>query len=154
MVWICSTHVELDVSGERLSIDPFDDDNGTFSSWSTGGRLGAVPEGSVRDVAGTLPDVAIADLRDFGQPSDRRLPLPQPGAQPALAPRSPRKSHRNWRSAIFGALRRLWIPFLILVVIGAGGLTVARLHGVFGSENGRLYPDTQPNVTGRFDPST
>ena len=29
---------------------------------------------------------------------------------------------------------------------------MARLHGVFGSENGRLYADTQPNVTTRFDP--
>ena len=29
---------------------------------------------------------------------------------------------------------------------------MARLHGVFGSENGRLYPDTQPNVTGGFEP--
>ena len=135
-----------------MSIDPFDDGNGTFSSWSTGGRLGAVPEGSVRDVAGTLPDVAIADLRDFGQPSGRRLPLPQPGAQPALEPRSPRKSHRNWRSAIFGVLRRLWIPLLILVVIGAGGLTVSRLHGVFGSEKGPLYAGTQANDNARFDP--
>ena len=59
-----------------MSIDPLDDDNGTFSSWSTGGRLGAVVEPGVRDVAETLPDVAIADLRDVGQPSDRGLPLP------------------------------------------------------------------------------
>jgi hypothetical protein len=49
-------------------------------------------------------------------------------------------------------LRRVWIPLLILAVIGAGGLTVARLHGVFGSEKGRSYADAQTNVTARFDP--
>ena len=49
-------------------------------------------------------------------------------------------------------MRRLWIPLLIVVVIGAGGLTVSRLHGVFGSEKGRSYADTQTNVTARFDP--
>jgi hypothetical protein len=49
-------------------------------------------------------------------------------------------------------LGRLWIPLLILVVIGAGGLTVARLHGVFGAEKGRSYADPQTNVTARFDP--
>jgi hypothetical protein len=151
MVWSCSTRVELDVSAERASIDPLDDDNGTFSSWSTGGRLGAMVEPGVRDLAGARPDVDIAELRD-SQRFEREIPLPQSAGQPALAPRSPRKSRRNWRSAIFSAASRLWIPALILAVIAAGGLTVARLHGVFGSENGRLYSDSQANVSGRFDP--
>jgi Mycobacterium membrane protein len=40
-------------------------------------------------------------------------------------------------------LRRLWIPFLILAVIGAGGLTVSRLHNIFGSEKRPMYADSQ-----------
>jgi hypothetical protein len=49
-------------------------------------------------------------------------------------------------------LRRLWIPLLILVVIGAATLTVARLHGIFGAEKRPSYADSQSNVTTRFDP--
>ncbi len=45
--------------------------------------------------------------------------------------------------AIFRVLRRLWIPLVILVVIGAGGLTVSRLHGIFGSEKRPSYADTR-----------
>jgi hypothetical protein len=41
---------------------------------------------------------------------------------------------------------------LILVVIGGGGVTVARLHGVFGAEKAPAYADTQTNVSARFDP--
>jgi hypothetical protein len=48
-------------------------------------------------------------------------------------------------------LRRVWIPLLILAVIGAGGLTVARLHGVFGSENGGAYSGPQTNSAARFE---
>jgi hypothetical protein len=44
---------------------------------------------------------------------------------------------------IFRALRRLWIPLVVLAVIGAGGLTVSRLHGIFGSEKRPLYADTR-----------
>ncbi len=44
---------------------------------------------------------------------------------------------------IFRVLRRLWIPLVVLVVIAAGGLTVSRLHGLFGSEKGLPYADTR-----------
>jgi hypothetical protein len=44
---------------------------------------------------------------------------------------------------IFRALRRLWIPLVVLAVIGAGGLTVSRLHGIFGSEKPTSYADTR-----------
>jgi hypothetical protein len=37
----------------------------------------------------------------------------------------------------------VWIPLVILVVIAAGGLTVSRLHGVFGSEKRTSYADTR-----------
>jgi hypothetical protein len=38
------------------------------------------------------------------------------------------------------------------VVIGAGGLTVSRLHGIFGSENRPAYADTKINDTTSFNP--
>jgi hypothetical protein len=49
-------------------------------------------------------------------------------------------------------LRQLWIPLVILVVIGAGGWTVSRLHGAFGSEKQRLYADTRISNTTSFNP--
>jgi hypothetical protein len=46
----------------------------------------------------------------------------------------------------------LWIPLVILVVIGAGGLTVSRLHGVFGSEKRPSYADTKVSENTTYDP--
>ena len=46
----------------------------------------------------------------------------------------------------------MWIPLVILVVIGAGGWTVSRLHGVFGSEKQPLYAETRTNDTQPFNP--
>jgi MmpS family membrane protein len=37
-------------------------------------------------------------------------------------------------------------------VIGAGGLTVSRLHGIFGSEKRASYADTKINDNKTFDP--
>ena len=48
---------------------------------------------------------------------------------------------------ILRVLRRLWIPVVVLAVIGAGGLTVSRLHGIFGSENRPSYGDTKVDTT-------
>lgn len=123
-----------------------------FSSWSTGGRLGAVVEPGVRDVAEALPDVAIADLGDGSQPSGRELLFPRRPDQPSLTPRAPRKSHRNRRLAFFSVLRRLWIPLVIFAVIGGGGWTVSRLHGVFGTEKRPLYADAGSTDTKVFNP--
>ena len=46
-------------------------------------------------------------------------------------------------STIFRVLKRLWIPLLVLVVAVAGGFTVSRLHGIFGSDNRPAYADTK-----------
>jgi hypothetical protein len=137
-----------------VSINPLDDDKRVFSSWPTDGRLGAVVESGVRDVdvAEAPSDVAIADLRGVSQPSGRGFTLPRRAGRPSRAPRAPRKSHRNRRFAMSSLLRRLWIPLLILVVIGAGGLTVSRLHGIFGSEKRPSYADSQSNDSTRFNP--
>ena len=53
---------------------------------------------------------------------------------------------------IFGVLRRLWIPLLVLVVIAAGGFAVSRLHGIFGSEKRPSYADTNIADTKPFNP--
>lgn len=55
-------------------------------------------------------------------------------------------------STIFRLLRRLWIPLLVLVVVAAGGFTVSRLHGMFGSEKRPTYADTKVNDSKPFDP--
>jgi nitrate reductase NapE component len=56
------------------------------------------------------------------------------------------------RIGIFGVLKRVWIPLVIVTVVGAGGWTVARLHSVFGSEKRPLYADIRVNDTKPFDP--
>jgi len=46
----------------------------------------------------------------------------------------------------------MWIPLLVLVVVAAGGFTVSRLHGIFGSENRPSYADTRVDDTKPFNP--
>jgi hypothetical protein len=53
---------------------------------------------------------------------------------------------------IFRVLKRLWIPLVILAVIGAGGFAVSRLHGVFGSEKSITYGDTRRDEAKPFNP--
>lgn len=53
---------------------------------------------------------------------------------------------------IFGLLKRLWIPLLVLLVVGVAGFTVSRLHGIFGSEKRSTYSDTQADNAETYDP--
>jgi hypothetical protein len=53
---------------------------------------------------------------------------------------------------IFGALRRLWIPLVILAVVVAGGFAVIRIHGIFGSEKRPSYSDTKGEQNTPFNP--
>lgn len=69
--------------------------------------------------------------------------MPQHGAGLLVQGRSP---------AIFRLLKRLWIPLLVLVVVAAGGFTVSRLHGIFGSDNRVSYADTRAADSKPFDP--
>jgi nitrate reductase NapE component len=58
-----------------------------------------------------------------------------------------------WRElAIFRLLKRVWIPLVIAVVVGAGGFTVARLHGVFGTENRPAYTGADREEKRAHDP--
>lgn len=51
-----------------------------------------------------------------------------------------------------GILKHVWIPLVILVVVVAGGITVTRLHGIFGSEKRPSYADTRQQDTKPFNP--
>lgn len=53
---------------------------------------------------------------------------------------------------IFKALKRLWIPLVILGVLGAGGFTVSRLHSIFGSDDRISYSDTRTDDSRPFNP--
>lgn len=88
--------------------------------------------GSVHDVEPARSDITLATGQDAGPAA----PTPPPQGRP-------RKSRRNPARVIFGALKRLWIPLVVLVVIAVGGLTVSRLHGLFGSEKSLTYADTR-----------
>ena len=63
---------------------------------------------------------------------------------------------RTWRfrggSTIIRVLRRVWIPLLVLVVLGAGAFTVSRLHGIFGSDKRPTYADTKLSENKPFNP--
>jgi hypothetical protein len=53
---------------------------------------------------------------------------------------------------IFRVLERLWIPLVIVVVIGLGGFTVSRIHGIFGSEKRPAYSDSATDDSKPFNP--
>jgi hypothetical protein len=44
------------------------------------------------------------------------------------------------------------VPLVILAVVVAGGFTVSRLHGIFGSEKQLSYSDTRANDSKPFNP--
>ena len=46
----------------------------------------------------------------------------------------------------------MWIPVVIVVVLMAGGFTVQRLHGVFGSQVRPAYADTELGERKPYDP--
>ena len=122
-----------------------------FDQLTPGMKGGAVEE---RDVL-ARSDGAIADRRDVGRRSGRRPTLLRTGRQPSPAPQArggSRNSRRNQGFTIVGVLRRLWVPLVILVVIGAGGLTVSRLHGIFGSEKRPSYAETRIDDAKPFNP--
>jgi nitrate reductase NapE component len=54
--------------------------------------------------------------------------------------------------SIFRVLERVWIPLVIVVVIGLGGFTVWRIHGIFGSERRPAYSDSATDDSKPFNP--
>lgn len=49
-------------------------------------------------------------------------------------------------------MKRLWLVLVIIAVIAVGGLTVKRLHGVFGTDNRLTYADTRTEDTKPVNP--
>ena len=54
--------------------------------------------------------------------------------------------------SIFRVLERVWIPLVIAVVVGLGGFTVWRIHGIFGSEKRPAYSDSMTDDSKPFNP--
>jgi nitrate reductase NapE component len=54
--------------------------------------------------------------------------------------------------SIFRVLERAWIPLVIVVVVGLGGFTVWRIHGIFGSEKRPSYSDSKADDSKPFNP--
>ncbi|OBA81789.1 hypothetical protein A9W99_13280 [Mycobacterium sp. 1164966.3] len=46
----------------------------------------------------------------------------------------------------------MWVALVILAVVIAGGFTVSRLHGIFGSEKRLSYGDTRVDDSKPFNP--
>jgi hypothetical protein len=109
--------------------------------------VGAVVEGSLPDVEPARSDGATGGTPDAGQPAGRR----GIGRRSPRQPSSPVKRRRR-KFGILSGLKRLWIPLVILAVIGAGGFAVSKLRSVFGTEEHLSYSDTQPEDTKPIDP--
>lgn len=49
---------------------------------------------------------------------------------------------------MLGALKRVWLPLLVVVVVAVGGFTVHRVRGYFGddgnAESSQVFEDTKP----------
>ena len=102
-------------------------------------------EGRLPDVEQTQPDVITWHNGDTPpQPADEPAPLPPPKS-------GARKGRRN-QGLVFTLLKRLWIPLIVIAVLAAGGLTVSRLHGIFGSEKPLSYGDTKKDTGAPYNP--
>jgi nitrate reductase NapE component len=66
--------------------------------------------------------------------------------------RRPGKRQRVKGISIFRVLQRLWIPLVIVLVIGLGGFTVWRIHGIFGSDKRPSYSDSKTDNSKPFNP--
>jgi Mycobacterium membrane protein len=104
----------------------------------------------------TEPDVraraGIAEEgRDASQPTGRRGRF-FPFARRSSAVPPGRENRRSQGLGILRTLKRFWIPLVILAVLVAGGVTVTRLHGIFGSEKRPSYADTRQQDTKPFNP--
>ncbi|UXA04255.1 MmpS family protein [Mycobacterium sp. SMC-2] len=99
------------------------------------------------------PDIA-KEGHDISQPPNGRRGFLGIGRRSSTGPQTPvgRQQTHPRGSGIIAALRRLWIPLLIVAVVLVGGFTVARLHGIFGSEKRESYADTRIKDTKPFNP--
>jgi hypothetical protein len=105
-----------------------------------------VVEGGSPDGERAPVDVATPGPSD-APPSADPAPAPPPAASPCRRARRRRLGPR-----LFRLIQRAWIPLVIVAVLAAGGLTVSRLHGLFGSQKTPSYGDTRDDQTTPIDP--
>jgi len=112
-------------------------------------------ERGVRDFAQARTDFADAGASDAGGGAGRRPAPWRRARQSPTTPQTPigyRQRRRDRRYSIFGVVRRMWVVLVILAVVIAGGFTVSRLHGIFGSEKRLSYGDTRVDDSKPFNP--
>lgn len=97
-------------------------------------------------------DVAADGSQGVGEPAGRLRRFGRQSGPQEPPTGAPRKGRRNPGAGIVKLLGRLWIPLLILAVLTAGGFTVSRLHGIFGSEKRQSYADTRVKDSKPFNP--
>jgi nitrate reductase NapE component len=66
--------------------------------------------------------------------------------------RRPERRQQVKGISIFRVLARSWIPLVIVMVIGVGGFTVWRIHGIFGSDKRPSYSDSATDKSKPFNP--
>lgn len=98
------------------------------------------------------PDNTIAEGRDISQRGF--LGFGRRSSKESEQPSGPSKTRPKTKRGpgLFGFLGRLWIPLVIVAVVVAGGMTVSRLHGVFGSEKRPSYAESRQQDTKPFNP--
>ncbi len=102
-------------------------------------------DGSLPDVEQTQPDVTDWPRDDTAeQPADQSPPPHQA--------KSPIRKERRNQGSVLKSLGRLWIPLVVVAVLAVGGLTVYRLHGLFGSEKSLSYGDTKNDKGKPYNP--
>jgi hypothetical protein len=97
-------------------------------------------------------DVAAEGSRGVNEPAGRFRRFGRQSAPGPQGPNGARKGRRNSGSGAIKLLGRLWIPLLIVAVLTAGGFTVSRLHGIFGSEKRQSYADSRVKDSKPFNP--
>src|SRR5262249_26009076 len=71
---------------------------------------------------------------------------------PPVAPQGGVRKGRRNRGSALKSVARLWIPLVVIAVLAAGGLTVYRLHGIFGNEKSISYGDTKNDKGKPYNP--
>lgn len=66
--------------------------------------------------------------------------------------RRPERRQEVKGTSIFRVLQRSWIALVIVMVVGLGGFTVWRIHGIFGSDKRPSYSDSATDDSKPFNP--
>lgn len=117
-------------------------------------NVGSLTEGNLPDVDTTPTDAAPTIVQADGPRPAEARPRRFGRRSPAKAAgdAKPRRRRRRPGAVLVRILRRIWIPVVIVAVLAAGGLTVSRLQGLFGSEKSEPYGDTRTDSSKPFDP--